>query len=768
MGNSLAKEIASRKGINNATTTSAASTNKEYRNRDVVPAGGGGGGARPIPKDFILLNGCTTLEEHEARIHWVAATISGHCNHTNGRTSKTRGLQGEEGLHAIGFEYRFVPCSVHSEIYNENNASQLSSFEDEVAGNVKKIIIDNRSAEEEIALIEEPEKDDNTTDTTDSKREEINGESKIDSSSLAFNDEGNASSVEVLEASPRTVSWKASLSSVSNASNNHNYNNTSSQQINQKQQFQQQKLSQASFGASFNENDDENDFIPNCTSCHECGTRLFYVGTIPPPSSSLPTSSPSQTPLTPSNTSIFPQPQSPSIPGPSTQTSPAVMITPKNRQRYIANGQMYEILSNLAQQATHEYMRRTFHLDWVTICNKHNNVEDEPLRALVDKDHRLVYYCSNEKDEEKGGNDDGEDENGRVVLLDKSSSDIVGRSDKGGEGGDVTNVKEEKKGEEDHDNNNDGGDTGEQIQQIQQNEQPKQQSPPPTTTHPHLFQKQQTFHNRSKKGTLLIATGRGKVRAGIFSRQHLLTSGIEIGSAWHMIREARIRGMGVAIIDPNARGEGVGMETFQRSVSRLFLEDDDGGGSYDEQQQQLQTPQSLYILAHSASGGQLVRHLREDPALLPSIRAIAFTDSTHNVQWCKHDPKLVEMLQSKNCVYLRSNEVRSSGSHVRVSSRGKEIGGACAAAAAAASTSALFTSNDIRHIQKDSKYAGKQADTDHFWQHRFGKIKTLWAGTADHALSNWAGHDQIWDHFDEHASADGSVTSGNDDEGGAP
>ena len=43
-----------------------------------------------------------------------------------------------------------------------------------------------------------------------------------------------------------------------------------------------------------------------------------------------------------------------------------------------------------------------------------------------------------------------------------------------------------------------------------------------------------------------------------------------------------------------------------------------------------------------------------------------------------------------------------------------------------------------------------EADTDRFWQHRFERICTLWAGTADHALSNWAGHESIWDHFDEH------------------
>jgi len=54
----------------------------------------------------------------------------------------------------------------------------------------------------------------------------------------------------------------------------------------------------------------------------------------------------------------------------------------------------------------------------------------------------------------------------------------------------------------------------------------------PTTTSP---------MGNGTRSTLLIATGRGKVRAGIFSRHHLLTAGIEMGTSWHCIREARMR-----------------------------------------------------------------------------------------------------------------------------------------------------------------------------------------------------------------------------------
>ena len=132
----------------------------------------------------------------------------------------------------------------------------------------------------------------------------------------------------------------------------------------------------------------------------------------------------------------------------------------------------------------------------------------------------------------------------------------------------------------------------------------------------------------------------------------------------------------------------------------------------------------------------MVRHLREDNTLLPSIAAIAFTDSTHNVQWCKHDPTLQHFLQAKNCVYLRSNDVRSSQSCVKVSSRGKEI--LC----------------DCTPCVDQRKAAGMLAQTDNFWTHRFGNVKTLWAGTSDHSLCNWSGHKSIWSHFDEIAGSD--------------
>jgi hypothetical protein len=43
---------------------------------------------------------------------------------------------------------------------------------------------------------------------------------------------------------------------------------------------------------------------------------------------------------------------------------------------------------------------------------------------------------------------------------------------------------------------------------------------------------------------------------------------------------------------------------------------------------------------------------------------------------------------------------------------------------------------------------GKEVETDYFWEHQFGKIRTLCAGTAEHSLRNWFVHQHIWEHCD--------------------
>ena len=69
--------------------------------------------------------------------------------------------------------------------------------------------------------------------------------------------------------------------------------------------------------------------------------------------------------------------------------------------------------------------------------------------------------------------------------------------------------------------------------------------------------------------TLLIATGKGKVRAGIFSRQHLMCSGIECCTAVPMVREALAKRLNVVIVDPNCHGDSLGFCTFQKTMDYM-------------------------------------------------------------------------------------------------------------------------------------------------------------------------------------------------------
>ena len=231
-------------------------------------------------------------------------------------------------------------------------------------------------------------------------------------------------------------------------------------------------------------------------------------------------------------------------------------------------------------------------------------------------------------------------------------------------------------------------------------------------------------HSQQPGPILLVVTGKGKVRAGIFSRRHILTTGIECSTALPMVREAKRRKMRVALLDPNARGDRESMMTFEASVRALFGHKE--WNKEEEKQSQDQGPYTsqyfnphlhqspMYVLAHSSSGAQLVRYLMDQAHhLLPQIAAIAFTDSTHNIQWTKKHESLQRLLESPACVYVRSANVRN---------------------------------DDNWHTHR----AGDVVDTDNHWRRRFGTVHTVWAGTAEHSLMNFASHHQIWAHFDQH------------------
>ena len=149
--------------------------------------------------------------------------------------------------------------------------------------------------------------------------------------------------------------------------------------------------------------------------------------------------------------------------------------------------------------------------------------------------------------------------------------------------------------------------------------------------------------------TLLIATGKGKVRAGIFSRQHLICSGMECSTAVPIVKEAIKRKMNIIMIDPNVHGDRLGMKTFEASLTKLFRR-------WEEVHSVDQPPlgkRDLYVLSHSQSGAQLASYLLDKSKhYVPHIRAVAFTDSTHNIQWSRQDEDLHQLLQSDKCCLL--------------------------------------------------------------------------------------------------------------------
>ena len=225
--------------------------------------------------------------------------------------------------------------------------------------------------------------------------------------------------------------------------------------------------------------------------------------------------------------------------------------------------------------------------------------------------------------------------------------------------------------------------------------------------------------------TLLVISGRGRSRAGIFSRKQLLVSGIEAATALNTVKEGRKRGLNVVLMDhysqqdPNSQIDT--MDAFESSLEAIFANDQDrNGSSWHSSSDAFDSSRGpVLILAHSASGGKLVVSLLEGKArryLLPRIGGIVFTDSTHNIQWCSGVQRVWDLLESQKCLYIRSNEVRSSSS---------------------------WRDGD------ETRRAGEEVNVDTFWEHRFGTIRTVWAGTADHSLINMKSAGIIWSHFDD-------------------
>ncbi len=324
--------------------------------------------------------------------------------------------------------------------------------------------------------------------------------------------------------------------------------------------------------------------------CMQCGTRLFFMETNTP-------------------------------------------ITMENRQRYIADGPMYDTVVRMCQEYAQDLMQHAGSLAWVSVCEDER--KGNPIRMLVDYDYPI--------------------HRGRCAR------------------------------------------------QATANE----------------------YHASSQctKPTLLITTGNGKVRGGIFSRQHLLVSSIESSTALPMVLDAKRRNLRIAILDPNARGDRNAMDTYEQSMEVLFGPSPSSSSSNninkcnpsDTHEADKNKEGDLYILAHSASGAQLTRYIQSDGHhLFRRIKSIAFTDSNHSIQWLLNEghSHIATFYQSPSTVYIRSTNVsRDEG---------------------------------WRNHQ-----AGDAVKTDRHWHHRFGSVETVWAGTKEHSLMNWTSHNIIWSHFDK-------------------
>jgi len=186
-----------------------------------------------------------------------------------------------------------------------------------------------------------------------------------------------------------------------------------------------------------------------------------------------------------------------------------------------------------------------------------------------------------------------------------------------------------------------------------------------------------------KNPTLLVITGKGQVGAGIFSRRHLLTSGMEVSTALPFVRKAKDEPMNIVMFDPNQTVRRKGQNAMQ-TVEQSF--------QYFTSNKEHQS-NDIFVLAHSMAGSQLIRYLNNTNHLRERIQAIAFTDSNHNINWVSKEESndnLLNLIQGPRSLYIKSHKVH-----------------------------------------EDAKILGELHHDCHFWQHRFGTIRTIWAGTNE-------------------------------------
>lgn len=204
---------------------------------------------------------------------------------------------------------------------------------------------------------------------------------------------------------------------------------------------------------------------------------------------------------------------------------------------------------------------------------------------------------------------------------------------------------------------------------------------------------------------LVITTGRGKVRAGIFSRRHLMITGMGPATALPLVKEARKRNMHMILVDPNVHGERFGFDVFKRTWNFFF--------PLPEKTSCCNAP--VCVLAHSMAGSQLVRCLDEMTKQHTSlhfqqrIKSVVFTDSTHTIKWSKDNAWLCYILEAS-----------------------------------------VYFSSLNRHFKFERVTPpGTKIEVDDTWKLRFGDMETVSAGTLDHSLTNYYARSKIWEHFEK-------------------
>jgi hypothetical protein len=157
------------------------------------------------------------------------------------------------------------------------------------------------------------------------------------------------------------------------------------------------------------------------------------------------------------------------------------------------------------------------------------------------------------------------------------------------------------------------------------------------------------------------------------------------------------------------------------------------------QQQQEESSSSNLLLQLQQQQKQNHRY-NQAISFLSKIRAVVFTDSTHNLQWTisAQNDILTQFLQSPTtCLCIRNNTSKATGYGGKLDEATSTV--------CAPGTSAT-------------------RDCDHWWTHRFGTLPTVWAGTTNHSAMCHVARHVIWDFYDSRSS---STTTTNSSHGGS-